>query len=116
MAKKTMTPVKAGYNAITKVAYETAAAANDGFELKLKLKSTDELTVILVTNSDTAAKTITVKAPTKGSYAAASSDLSLSLAAGDTAVIRLESAKYANNDGTVLLIPEATTVKAVVVM
>jgi hypothetical protein len=113
MAKKTMTPVKAGYNAITKVAYETAAA-NDGFELKLK--STDELTVILVTNSDTAAKTITVKAPTKGSYAAASSDLSLSLAAGDTAVIRLESAKYANNDGTVLLIPEATTVKAVVVM
>lgn len=114
MAKKTMTPVKAGYNAITKVAYETAAVANDGFELKLK--STDELTVILVTNSDTAAKTITVKAPTKGSYAAASSDLSLSLAAGDTAVIRLESAKYANNDGTVLLIPEATTVKAVVVM
>ena len=113
MAKKTMTPVKAGYNAITKVAYETATA-NDGFELKLK--STDELTVILVTNSDTAAKTITVKAPTKGSYAAASSDLSLSLAAGDTAVIRLESAKYANNDGTVLLIPEATTVKAVVVM
>jgi hypothetical protein len=114
MAKKTMTPVKAGYNAITKVAYETATAANDGFELKLK--STDELTVILVTNSDTAAKTITVKAPTKGSYAAASSDLTLSLAAGDTAVIRLESAKYANNDGTVLLIPEATTVKAVVVM
>lgn len=114
MAKKTLTPVKAGYNAITKVAYETATNAADGFELKLK--STDELTFILVTNGGSAAKKITVKAPTKGSYAAASSDLLLSLNANDTAVIRIESAKYANNDGTVVLIPESADVKAVVVM
>lgn len=113
MAIKTMTPVKAGYNAITKVAYEAATVANDGFEVKLK--SNDEITFILVNNADSATKKITVKAPTKGSYASASSDMELSLSAGETAVIRIESARYANTDGTVVLIPESTNVKAVVV-
>ncbi len=113
MAKKVMTPVKANYNAITKVDYEVATSITDGFEMKLV--GSDEYTLILVTNTDTSAKSIAVKAPTKGSYAAATSDLEFSLDAGATAVIRVESARYANNDGTIVLIPESTTVKAVAI-
>lgn len=114
MAKKVMTPVKAEYNAITKIAYETADDTTNGFELKLK--GNDEYSLVVVTNAESsAAKKITVKAPTKGSYCAASSDMELSLNAGETAVIRIESARYANNDGTVVLIPESTNVKAVAI-
>lgn len=112
MAKKTMTPVEAKYNAITKVAFETATAAADGFEVKFNRK--DEYAFIVV-NGGSAGGTIKVKAPTNGGYAAASSDLSLSLSANEVAVIRLESAKYCNNDGTIVLIPSATTVTAVAV-
>lgn len=113
MAKKVMSPIEAKYNTITKVAFESATAVADGFELKLK--GSDEYALVIVTNGDTTAKKITVKAPTNGSYAAADSDLELSLSAGENAVIRLESARYANNDGTIILIPESTNVKAVAI-
>ena len=114
MAKKVLEPVQAGYNAITKVSFEEATSASDGFEVKFK--GTDEYGFILVNNSGSAAKKITLKAPTKKSYAAASSDKELSLEAGASAVIRIESARYANTDGTVVLIPETTDVKVVAVM
>lgn len=113
MAKKTMTPVKAGYNAITKIAFEAASSTTDGFELKFK--SNDEYALVVV-DGGSAGGTITVKAPTNGSYAAASSDLTLSLSANEKAVIRLESARYCNNDGTITLIPSVTTVTAVAVI
>lgn len=114
MAIKEMTLVKAEFNAITKINYEVAESATEGYQVSLK-GTTDESFFVVATNSGTGAKKITVKAPTKGSYAAASSDLELSLEAGATAVIRIESARYANNDGTVVLIPESTDVKAVAV-
>lgn len=110
MAKTVMTPVKAEYNAITKVTYEAATTPSHGLEYKLS--GNDESTFVLVTNTGTGAGSISVKAPTKGGYAAATSDLSLSLAAGETAVIRVESARYANNDGTILLAPSVADVKA----
>lgn len=116
MAKKTMTPVKAEFNKITGLTMEAATTAADGLEFKLK--NSDEYLVVLVQNtSASTAGTITVKKPTTGSYAAASADLvSESIAAGGLAVIRIESAKYANNDGTVLLVPSAADVKAVVII
>lgn len=114
MAKFEMNPVEAKYNEITLVTPEAATVANDGLEFKLKNK--DEYAFVVVQNTGTGAATISVKAPTTGSYAAASSDLvSESIPAGGLAVIRIESARYANNDGTVLLVPSATTVKAVAV-
>lgn len=113
MAVKEMTPVKGNVNEITKFAFETATKAADGFVFK-RPRVTDEYLVIVVTNTDTAAQTIALKAPTNGSYAAASSDETLSLEAGEYAVIRIESARYANNDGTVTLVPSNVAVKAAV--
>lgn len=113
MAKKVMTPVEAKYNAITKIAFETASSTTDGFELKFN--KNDEYAFVVV-DGGTAGGKITVKAPTNGSYAAASSDLELTLSANETAVIRLESARYCNNDGTINLIPSVTTVTAVAVI
>ena len=115
MAKKTMTPVKADYNKITGITMEAATSASDGFEFKLK--NTDEYVFVVVQNTHGSnAGTITVKAPTAGSYCAASADLvSSSIAAGGLAVIRVESAKYANNDGTIKLVPSSTDVKAVAI-
>lgn len=114
MAKKVMTAIKADFNKITKVDFETATAANDGFELKLK--GSDEYVVILVQNTHaSSAYDITVKAPENGSYAASDEDLTRKLEAGEIAVIRVESAVYANTDGTITLIPENVAVKASVI-
>lgn len=113
MAEKEMTPIKAPYNEITKVALEAATTAADG--MKCKLPGPDEYVFIFVENTAESAGTIKVVAPTNGSYAAATSDLSLSLGAGEKAVIRVESARYANNLGEIHLVPSATTVKACVV-
>lgn len=114
MAVKKITCKKTPFNEITKVAFETATSVNDGF--KFKMPSSDEYVVILVKNTEaSAAKKIAVKAPSNGGYAASTSDLELSLSAGEIAVVRIESARYANNNGEVILIPEATTVQATVI-
>ena len=70
--------------------------------------------MVLVQNTGASAYDITVKAPVSGSYAAASGDLTHNLAAGEFAVFRFESAKWANRDGTILLVPGNAAVKAVV--
>ena len=114
MAKKDMTPIKADFNEITKVTLEAATTAADG--MGFKLPASDEYVVILVENTDASTSgTISVKVPTNGGYAAATSDLSATLAAGDKAVIRIESAKYADNLGNILLVPSATSIKACVI-
>lgn len=113
MAVKEMTPVKGSVNEITKFAFEAATTASDGMSFKLP-KVTEEYLVVIVTNTGSSAYDITLKAPTKGSYAAASSDKVMELGAGECAVIRIESARYANNDGTVILVPENVAVKAAV--
>ena len=113
MAVKEMTPVKGNVNEITKFAFEAAEVASDGLMFKLP-RVTEEYLVVVVTNTGGSAYDVALKAPTKGSYAAATSDKVLNLAAGEYAVIRIESARYANNDGTVVLVPGDVAVKAAV--
>lgn len=113
MAVKEMTPVKGPVNKITKFALEAATTAADGMQFKLP-RSTEEYLVIVVCNTGNAEYDITLKAPTNGHYASASSDQVLPLAAGEYAQIRIESARYANADGTVVLVPENAAVKAAV--
>lgn len=113
MAVMEMTPVKGELNKITRFAFEAASSAADGFRFKLPRMS-DEYVVVLVQNTGSGVGTFSVKKPTKGSYFAAASDETFSLAAGEFAVFRFESAKWANNDGTIHCVPGATSVKAVV--
>ena len=113
MAVMEMTPVKGELNKITRFAFEAATAASDGFQFKLPRMS-DEYVVVLVQNTGSGAGTFSVKKPTKGSYFAAASDETFNLAAGEFAIFRFESAKWANNDGTIHCVPGATSVKAVV--
>lgn len=113
MAVMKMTPVKGVLNTITEFAFEAATAAADGFVFTLP-RMTDEYVVVLVQNTGNADGTFTVKKPTKGSYYASASDHTHTLGAGEFAIFRFESAKWANNDGTINCVPSATTVKAVV--
>ena len=113
MAVMEMTPVKGELNKVTKFAFEAASAPADGFQFKLP-RMTDEYVIVLVQNSGTGAGTFTVKKPTNGSYFASASDAVHELAAGEFGIFRFESAKWANNDGTINCVPSAATVKAVV--
>lgn len=114
MAIKEMTPVKGALNKMTDFSFEAASVASDGMQFALPRMS-DEYVLVLVQNTDTAnAHQFTVKKPSNGSYYASASDEVHSLAAGAFAVFRFESAKWANNDGTILCVPETTAVKAVV--
>lgn len=113
MAVMEMTPVKGELNKVTPFAFETATAAADGFKFKLP-RMTDEYVIVLVQNTGTGAGTFTVKKPTKGSYFASGGDETFNLGAGEFGIFRFESAKWANNDGTINCVPGATTVKAVV--
>lgn len=113
MAEKDLTPIKGNYNEITNFNFEAATSAADG--MKFILPAKDEEVVIFVNNTDSASNyKVTVKAPQNGGYAAAMSDLVATVEKSGYAVIRLESAKYANNDGTVCIVPENIAVKAVV--
>ncbi len=113
MAVHVATPVKCEVNTIQKIIFEAATTAKDG--IKYKMPAADESVVVVVQNTSNDSKSsITLKAPTNGSYAATTEDTTVELEAGESALIRIESAKYANNDGTVLLVPSALTVKAAV--
>lgn len=114
MAVKELTPVKGVLNKITEFTFEAATVASDGMQFKLPRMS-DEYVVVIAKNSDAStAYDLTIKKPTKGSYAAASADEVHELAAGEYAIFRFESAKFANNDGTVLIVPENAAVKVAV--
>lgn len=113
MAVKVMTPVKGVLNKITPFVPEAATTAGDGFQFKLP-RATDEYVVLIVHNTGASAYDFTVKKPTKGSYYAAASDETHKLAAGELAIFRFESARFANNDGTVNCVPENVAVKAAV--
>lgn len=115
MAVKELEPIKAAVNTLTEVTLVAATSASDGFKFKMP-RISDEYVVVIVRNTHaTAAKNVTIKAPTKGGYAAVTSDLTESLAAGEERVFRLESARYANNDGTVVIIPASTDITAAVI-
>lgn len=114
MAVKKLTPVQAGFNKITKIAGESASSTSDGFQLEIP--EADELLFLIAenTHASTAYK-VTVKAPTKQGYASTDEDLELSLSAGEKAVIRLESARFANTDGTIDITVGNTAVTVVAV-
>lgn len=114
MAKKELLPVKADFNKITKVAPEAATSASDGFILNIP--ESDELLFLIAENTDTSTSyKIIVKAPTKQGYASTDEDLELTLEAGEKAVIRVESARYANTDGTINITVGNIAVKVVAV-
>lgn len=111
MAVTVLTPVKGAFNEITKYAFTAATTPADGFEFTMP-KITEEYISIQVNAK--AAGSIAVKAPENGNYAAASSDLVLDLAQGEFAVIRIESARYADNKGKVKLVPSVAGVEVAV--
>lgn len=111
MAIKELTPVKTEVNKFTTFTIDAAETADEGFKFKLP-RASDEYIIVVAMNSGTTSYNITLKAPTAGSYAASLSDETFQLNAGQVAVLRFESARWANNDGTVVLIPENVAVKA----
>lgn len=112
MANVQITPVKGEINTLTK--FEAVASSTEGMEFKLP-RTSDEYVVVLAQNTDTAAHTFTVKAPTKGSYCASGSDETVSLNAGELVMFRFESARFANNDGTVACVSDNEKVKVAVI-
>ena len=96
-----------GFLALTPVAVDTT----DGIKFNLKGVKNDYLLLVAVSEEASEAKDVTIKAPTNGSYAAADADLTLSLAAGGVAVARISTAKYLNNDGTLIITGGSTNIK-----
>ncbi len=114
MAIKEMTPVMGVLNKVTEFVFEAATAAADGLSFKLP-KTIDSNIVVVIQNTDTGnAHSITVKKPTSGSYYASGDDETFELAEGAFAVFRFESAKWADKDGTIKLVPDNAAVKAAV--
>lgn len=113
MAVTKITPIEGKVNKLTALTFTAATAATDGFELNTKDVG-DEKLVVVVYNADSASKKITLKKPTNGGYAAASADEALSMGTGTYAFLRIETARFANYDGTVKLVPESINVKIAV--
>ena len=113
MAAKAITPIECKVNKITKTELTAPADGSNGLVFTMPRKTEEYVNIIV--DGGASGGTVTLKKPTKGYYAAAASDLTLSLSANEIAVIRFESAKYANTDGTVVFVPSATTVKAAVI-
>lgn len=109
----TITPIKCEVNKLTKIS--AVASDTEGMEFKLP-RSSDEYIVMLVQNGDAgAAHNFTVKAPEDGSYCASDSDEVIQLESGETAIFRFESARFANNDGTVACVSDNAAIKVAVI-
>lgn len=91
-----------------------AVDATDGLQFDCKEYSNDRL-MFIIENSATSAKKASIKAPTKGGYAAEDVDLELSIAAGKKAVAYVETARYANTDGSIVITGASADIKAVAV-
>lgn len=91
------------------------AVTSDGIVFDVKNCSNDRICIVFKNTHATVAKDVKVLKPTTGGYAAASSDLVLEdlAAAGGVAAAWVETAAYANNDGTIVCTGESTDVKAV---
>lgn len=113
MAVTKVAPTEGKVNELTALTFTAATAAADGFSVDTKTVG-DEKLVVVVYNADSASKKITLKKPTNGGYAAASADKALSMGTGTYAFLRIETARFANYDGTVKLVPESTNVKIAV--
>lgn len=113
MAVKNMTPVKGNLNKITEFSFEAATVASDGLSFVLP-KMSDEYVIVLLQNTDAAPHNVSIKAPVNGSYFAADADETHQLPAGGYAIFRFESARWANRDGSITIVPENAAVKATV--
>lgn len=92
-----------------------AVDATDGLKFDCKAYSNDRLAFIIENTNASTAKKAAIKAPTKGGYAAEDVDLELSVAAGKKAVAYVETARYANTDGSIVITGASTDIKAVAV-
>lgn len=93
-----------------------AVNATDGIVFDCKKYPNDRLMFIFDNTESSTAKDVKIKAPTNGGYAADDADITLSLAAGSRAVAFVETARYANNDGTIVCAGGSANVKAVAVV
>lgn len=117
MAVKDITPQKVDFNSIKNITLEVATAAEDGckFIVPKDIAGSEYLTII-AQNTGAAAYDVYVKAPANGGYAAADSDLILAdVPANGIVAIRVETAKYANNDGSIIVASENVAVKFAVI-
>lgn len=113
MARTKLTAIKADFNKITNFDTKVATTVEEGFEFIFP--ETDELCFIVVTNNGGASGTIAVKAPEQGSYASTDEDLVETIEAGKSAIIRVETARFANTDGSVVLVPSSADVEVAVI-
>ena len=103
--------VKCGYNEIKELTMVAPSAIADGVKFEVPKDAKLEDIVIIAHNTGSATQTVVVKAPTEGGYAATDTDLSVSVAAGAIAVVRIESARFFNRDNSVVVTSNATTTK-----
>ena len=101
-------------NAILDITAKEVAVTSDGIVFDVKGISNDRICIIFTNTHGSAAKDVKVLKPTKGGYAAKDTDLVLDdLASGRSAAVWVETAAYANTDGTIVCTGESTDVKAV---
>lgn len=93
----------------------TAVDATDGIKFNVKRYSNERFYILFKNTEASTAKDIKVLKPTNGGYAAADTDLSVSLAAGGVGGAWVETARYANNDGTIVCAGGSANVKAVII-
>lgn len=103
--------VKCNYNEIKELSLVAPSAVADGVKFDVPKDAKLEDIVLIAQNTGSAAQTVVVKAPTDGGYAATDTDLSLSIAEGGIAIVRIESARYFNKDNSVVVTSNATTTK-----
>lgn len=105
-------------NDIKDVANDLVAVdVTDGIKFDCKNYPNERLMFLVKNTEASEAKSVTVAKPSNGGYAAADTDIKLvGLRAGSEAVIWVETAKYANNDGSIVLKGESANVKAVAVV
>lgn len=94
-----------------------AVDATDGIKFDCKKYPNDRLMFVFQNTHATTAKDAKVLKPTNGNYAASDADIVLDdLAAGAVAVAYVETAKYANTDGTILCAGESADIKVAAVV
>ena len=103
--------VKCDFNDIKELTMVAPSAVADGVKFDVPKDAKLEDIVIIAHNTGSAAATVVVKAPTEGGYAATDSDLSVSVAAGAIAIVRIESARFFNKDNSVVVTSSATSTK-----
>lgn len=105
-------------NEIKSVASDLVAVnATDGIVFDCRNYENERVMFLVKNTEASTAKSVTVCKPINGGYAATDTDLTLaSVEAGGEAVIWVETAKYANNDGSIVIKGGSANVKVVAVV